>query len=386
LIIKELGWLNAMDFGPDGLLYGPIWTKGQIVKIDVDKAELTVVVDDLNTPAAVKFDSKGNLFTVDNFTGIIWQIDPKTGAKVEIAQGFIGGDNLAFNSKDELFLSSARDGGIFQVNMDGTHRVVINNSFCNAADIAILGNSLFVADIFSLKSYNKNTSVPNPTQRQMIGIPGLIGPFTIDHADDQFILTSWFSNEVQIWDAKENKQIALFADFMVPLNAIFVDDGFIVAELGNQPGQAKIYRQVGDDREVLMDGTKGLAVPAGLAAANGNIYAADFYTGVVYQITEKGKTLATPKVIIKDLKQPEGIKIGPKGNLIVVETGTNQVLSINLSNGEKSVLVNNIPLGLSATPNMPPTWKISDIDYDELGNLYVPSDIENTIYKIEKAF
>ncbi len=24
LIIKELGWLNGMDFGPDGLLYGPI--------------------------------------------------------------------------------------------------------------------------------------------------------------------------------------------------------------------------------------------------------------------------------------------------------------------------------------------------------------------------
>lgn len=386
LILKELGWLNGMDFGPDGLLYGPIWSKGQIVKIDVDKAELTVVVDDLNNPAAVKFDSKGNIFTVDHFTGIIWKIDPKTGVKTEIAKGFPGADNLAFNSKDELFLSSAQDGGIFQVFMDGTHRVVQKNSFCNAGDIAIVGNQLFVPDIFSLKSFDKNTGTPNLTQRHTIGVPGLIGPFTIDHANDQLIMTSWFGNEVQVWNAKENKQISLYRDFMVPVNAIFADDGMVVAELGMQPGQAKVSQQVGDKREVLMDAAKGLVAPAGLAAANGNIFVSDVYTGVVYQITEKGEILNVPKVIIKDLKQPEGIKIGPKGNLLIVETGANQVLSVDLNNGKKSILVENIALGLPGIPNMPPAWKISDIDYDELGNLYVPSDIENVIYKIEKAF
>ena len=76
LILKELGWLNGMDFGPDGLLYGPIWSKGHIVKIDVDKAKLTVLVDDLTTPAAVKFDSKGNIFTVDHNTGCLLYTSP----------------------------------------------------------------------------------------------------------------------------------------------------------------------------------------------------------------------------------------------------------------------------------------------------------------------
>jgi len=386
LIIKELGWLNGMDFGPDGLLYGPIWSKGHIVKIDVDKAELTVLVDDLTTPAAVKFDSKGNIFTVDHNTGIVWKIDPKTGDKVEIAKGFAGADNLALNSKDELFVSSAQDGGIFQVNMDGTHRVIQENSFCNAGDIAIIGNQLFVPDILSLKSFDKNTGAPNPTQRHMIGVPGLIGPFTIDHANDQLALTSWFSNEVQVWNAKEDKQTALYHDFMVPMNAIFSEDALVVAELGLEPGKAKISRQIGEKREVLMDAAKGLAVPAGLAASNGNIYVSDFYTGVVYQITENKEVLAAPKVIIKDLQQPEGLKIGPKGNLLVVETGANQVLSIDLSSGKKSILADNIPLGLQSAPNLPPTWKISEVDYDEQGNLYVPSDVENSIYKIEKVF
>jgi len=352
----------------------------------VDKAELTVLVDDLTTPAAVKFDSKGNIFTVDHNTGIVWKIDPKTGDKVEIAKGFAGADNLALNSKDELFVSSAQDGGIFQVNMDGTHRVIQENSFCNAGDIAIIGNQLFVPDILSLKSFDKNTGAPNPTQRHMIGVPGLIGPFTIDHANDQLALTSWFSNEVQVWNAKEDKQTALYHDFMVPMNAIFSEDALVVAELGLEPGKAKISRQIGDNREVLMDVTKGLAVPAGLAASNGNIYVSDFYTGVVYQITENKEVLAAPKVIIKDLQQPEGLKIGPKGNLLVVETGANQVLSIDLSSGKKSILADNIPLGLQSAPNLPPTWKISEVDYDEQGNLYVPSDVENSIYKIEKVF
>ena len=71
LIIKELGWLNGMDFGPDGYLYGPIWSNGHIVRIDVDKATLEVIVDDLKTPAAVKFDSKGRLHTIDHKTGSV---------------------------------------------------------------------------------------------------------------------------------------------------------------------------------------------------------------------------------------------------------------------------------------------------------------------------
>lgn len=386
LIIKELGWLNGMDFGPDGLLYGPIWSKGHIVKIDVDKAELTVLVDNLETPAAVKFDSKGNLFTVDHATGIVWKIDPKTGDKTEIAKIFGGADNLALNSKDELFISSAQDGGLIQVNMDGTTRTILDNSFCNAGDVEIIDNALFMPDILSLKSFDKNSGMQNPTYRHMIGQPGVIGPFTIDHEDDHIVLTSWFGNAVQIWNIKENKEVAMHHDFPVPINAILADGALIVAAQGTTPGAAQIIRQIGDKREVLMDTAKGLAVPAGLAANDGNVYVSDFFLGKVYQVTENGEILAAPKVIIEGLQQPEGLQIGPKGNLLVVETGANQVLSVNLNSGEKTVLVSDVPLGMAGMPNMPPTWKLSDVDYDADGNLYVPSDVENMVYKFDNVF
>ena len=46
-IMEKMGGLNGFEFGPDDMLYGPLWFKGQIAKVDVDKGELTVVADAL---------------------------------------------------------------------------------------------------------------------------------------------------------------------------------------------------------------------------------------------------------------------------------------------------------------------------------------------------
>ena len=64
-IMEKLGGLNGFEFGADDKIYGPLWFKGQVVKIDVDKPELTVVADGFKVPAAVSFDSKGSLWVVD---------------------------------------------------------------------------------------------------------------------------------------------------------------------------------------------------------------------------------------------------------------------------------------------------------------------------------
>lgn len=386
LIIKELGWLNGMDFGPDGFLYGPIWSKGHIVKIDVNTGELEVLIDDLVTPAAVKFDSKGNLFTADHYTGIVYQIDLTNNTKKEIAKGFEGVDNIAFNSKDELFLSHAQDGSISQINMDGTSRTIIAPSMTNAADVEVVDGQLWTPDVMSLRTFDKNTGQQTAISRHMIGRPGVISPFTIDREGDHMVMTSWFGNEVQVWNYKTGSQKVDYRDFIVPLNAIFDNGDLIVAELGMEPGAAKVSRQKGDTREVLIDGSKGLIIPSGIVAKEGNIYVADFYKGVVFQVTEANQVLKTPKVVASDLKQPEGLQIGPKGNLLIVETGANQVSRLDLSTGKKSVLVDNIPLGKPAAANMPPTWKMSDIAYDAEGNLFVPSDIENVVYRFSNVF
>ena len=36
-IMEKMGGLNGFEFGPDDMLYGPLWFKGQVAKVDVDK-------------------------------------------------------------------------------------------------------------------------------------------------------------------------------------------------------------------------------------------------------------------------------------------------------------------------------------------------------------
>jgi len=59
MITEKMGGLNGFEFGPDDKLYGPLWFKGQVAKVDVDKAELTVVADGFKIPAAVNFRFQG---------------------------------------------------------------------------------------------------------------------------------------------------------------------------------------------------------------------------------------------------------------------------------------------------------------------------------------
>jgi hypothetical protein len=46
---------NAMDFGPDGYLYGPWWFNGVVVCIDVDAGTVPTVATGFQTPNAAKF-------------------------------------------------------------------------------------------------------------------------------------------------------------------------------------------------------------------------------------------------------------------------------------------------------------------------------------------
>ena len=114
-IMEKMGGLNGFEFGPDDMLYGPLWFKGQVAKVDVDKAELAVVADGFKIPAAVNFDSKGNLWVVDTALGQLVRVDPKTGEKKVVAQLKPSLDNLAIDDKDRIFVSNMADNGIQEV-------------------------------------------------------------------------------------------------------------------------------------------------------------------------------------------------------------------------------------------------------------------------------
>ena len=75
--VLPIGFLNAFDFGPDGFLYGPVFTKGTVVKVDVGEPTdpsytdpygegiIQVINDEFTYPVAAKFGPDGLLTVLD---------------------------------------------------------------------------------------------------------------------------------------------------------------------------------------------------------------------------------------------------------------------------------------------------------------------------------
>jgi hypothetical protein len=75
-------------------------------------------------PAAVKFDSQGDLYALDSSSGEVLRVDTTTGSLTVIATLTAGLDNLAFDSEDRLFVSNIATGLVVEVLSDGSTRVV----------------------------------------------------------------------------------------------------------------------------------------------------------------------------------------------------------------------------------------------------------------------
>src|SRR5882757_3891974 len=73
-IADKLGGLNGFEINKnDGFLYGPLWFKGQLVKINVEIGAVEVIAAGFKTPAAANLDPQNpdNLYVVDTATGAV---------------------------------------------------------------------------------------------------------------------------------------------------------------------------------------------------------------------------------------------------------------------------------------------------------------------------
>ncbi len=381
LIAENLGWLNGMDWGPDEFLYGPIWSKGQVARVDVDAGTITTVADGLGVPAAAKFDSQGRLHVLDQ-RGEVWRVNTETGNKEVIARVTPGGDNLAFDSQDRLYVSHTQDGTIFEVLPDETTRTVSPGGMIFPGGIAVLprpdGESVFVADFWTLREFDGLTGEARHVERHWIGVPGSITvPFTVSADDDKLVVSSFLmGNEVQVWDSETHTLLEEYLDFVAPLNAIRFQGDLVVAELGTN----SIVRANSTDPAKRVTLAAGLGVPVGLAATDDDLWVSDAATGSVLQIVDNGEPLAEPALVVKDLASPEGLAVAPDGNLLVVEAGAGRLSSIDLETGKVSIVAEGLEIGF---PSAHPTWVFNGVAVGPSGAIYVTGDIANVVYRIE---
>ena len=382
-IMEKMGGLNGFEFGPDDMLYGPLWFKGQVAKVDVDKAELTVVADGFKIPAAVNFDSKGNLWVVDTALGQLVRVDPKSGEKRMVAQLKPSLDNLAIDDKDRIYVSNMADNGIQEVDAEtGAARQVIMGKLALPGGIGVVSNGLqdtiYVADVFAYRTVDGTTGeVSEPARMHADGVT-LEYPMSATAKGDDVILSSWFTGTVQVIDRKTGKTKEMLHGFKAPHDAVKLGDGSIfVNELGSK-SLVRVSGEHGKDRNVVIGGLEG---PVGLVAASKDtVYVTEAFAGQVSRVESNGEK----SIVATGLKMPEGIALAPDGNLIVAEVGARRIVEIDPRNGTVTEIAGNLPIGLVGAPGGLPTNIPTGVGVGATGTIYFSSDIENAIYKITR--
>jgi len=381
-IAEKMGGLNGFEIHKDdGFLYGPLWFKGQIVKINLETGAIEVIAEGFKIPAAANIDpqNRDNVYVVDTGTGGVWSVSLTSKAKKLVASMKPGLDNLAFDSRGRLFVTSMTDNGIYLVDKQtGAHKTIVEGKLAIPSDLAVVSeggkDTVHVADVFSYRTVDGQSGtvadvirVHGDTHAYPIGIS--IGPKHV-------LLTSWFSNTVEKVDRKTGKLVATLGDFAAPVDALEAADGTIyVAELAS----ANLVK-VSPDGKTRSTVVKELRGPVALAQGPGNlIYVTEIAAGAVTQIDV---VTGVRKVVADGLAGPEGIDVGPDGLLYVAEVGQKRVVAIDPATGTKTVIASNLDIGLASYPGGPPALVPTGVAVGRTGTVYVSSDIRNALYKL----
>jgi sugar lactone lactonase YvrE len=374
LILRDMGGLNGFDFGPDGRLCGPLWFKRQIVCIDIDSAVIDVVAEGFRVPAAANFNSRGELFAIDNETGEIFRIDVAARSREAVARAPTNLDNLAFDAQDRLFVTNMADNAIYEVNIaDGSVRTVVRSALSLPGGLAIVGNTLYVADTFSLRRVDLPGGEVHDISRSLAdtGFPTAIA------ASEQRIATASFeSGAVLLRDRAGGGVVAGWAGLAQPSAVVILDaDRIAISEIGEQGGIVLLDRRDPDKREMI---ARGFAQPMGMARDGDGFLLSESAAGRIVRVDADGSR----RTVAEGLQQPEGLAVGSDGMIYVAETGARRLLRIDPADGSSRVLAEQLPLGLPDLPAYAPGVFPTGIAVAEDGAVYLSSDIESSILRL----
>ena len=377
LILQDLGGFNGFDIGPDGKLYGPLWFKKQVVRIDPDNGKLDVVADGFDTPAAANFDSKWNLYVLDTARGEVVRVDIGSGKKKVVAKLATALDNLAIDARDRVFVSNMADNGIQQVDVvKGTARQVVKGKLAIPLGIAAVADgsrdTLYVADVFALRTVDSVQGKVTDVARSHAAGTTIGYPVAVT-ATQRYVIVTNNEGPVQRYERSTMKLVQSWTDTHAG-NAIEMPSGaLIVAETTRGKLSRISGNGSGEERdEILAD----LAAPLGLAIADDSaVYVSEMAAGQVSRINVNS---GARRVIAKGLDRPQGIATdGPA--VLVVEAGKGRLLRVDPGTGAVEVVASGLPIGLA---NVPIT--LSGVAVGAGGTIYVTSDVENSIWRLRK--
>lgn len=378
--------LNSFDFGPDGFLYAPSFFTGEVLKIDVDSTvpvSFDVVADVGGVSSAVKFNSLGEPYAVNIADGKVLKLDLSGANAHEVlldVEGTI--DNIAFSADDVLFVAVGADNEIVRINPNGRTRTITRGGLGLPGGLAVSPDgTVWVTELFALRGYTRGKQ-PTTSFYDRFLLPGAgFGGATTVFADgDDLLLTSGFSNALQVMDPATGAVSLDIRTLAGVTNAIRHDGDIVATQLGTGTGDGNVVKAESPSEVVLdstMTGGTPIFVPLGLASDGDTLYVGDWATGIVWAVNG-----GDASILAAGLASPEGMTVDGD-RLLVVETGLQQVTAINLATGAPSPVI----VGLDFSDRVPeaffPFGMISSVAVGER-SIYVSDDGVNKVYEFRR--
>ncbi|MCZ6515926.1 MAG: hypothetical protein O6763_00390 [Gammaproteobacteria bacterium] len=377
-IASKLGGLNGFEITADNQLYGPLFFKSKVVRVDLATGQLTDVADGFTVPAAVNIDSRNNLFVVDIRSGEVTRINLDSGDRHIIAMLQPPLDNLAIDSNDLVYVSNPAFNRITEINPDtGATRTVVEGQLSSPGGIVLTEHeeraSLAIADFWGNRFADTETGaitlMPSPQ--------GVTASSNLAMSPEYTALVSiWPFGNVYLVDRTTNKLVKS-VKLKAPYGVQFLpDNSFLVADFSSG---TLVHAAAGKDRSTTVI-TDQLSGPVGVAYAGENVaYVTEYLSGVVSRVNlETGATVG----IAWDLLQPEGIAIAPDGRLIVAAVGSQQLIAIDPGSGEVETVADGLPIGLAGGDDLPLPFLLTGVAVEADGSIIFSSDIDNAIYRV----
>ena len=369
---------NGMSWN-DGFLYAPQPFLDQVWRIDPDVlgGNPTPVTTGWSVPIGTAFDSNGELYALAQGDGEVVRIDvsnPDTaGNRTVIAEIPVGwADNIAINSDDRIFISSASDSTVAEVLPDGSLRTVVPGQFQLPNGVAVVGGTVYTTNLGGLWGFDRDSRELTSVLRAPFGVTNFPPATGVVAWRNRPVLISAFTSQVVIWNPKTNTPVAATVLFAPPIDAEpYRGDLLVTLASGDIVRLTKTLD--------LVEVVANVPGAAGLAKRGQNVYVSVNDAGTVVQIIRRGNVLATPVVVADGLAGPEGIDA--KGReLFVVEGASETLTKIDLRNGKRTTVATN--LGFQVPPPLSPFGWFNDVTVAG-EDVYVNADRTNVIYEFE---
>lgn len=377
LIRRDLGGFNGFEVGPDGMLYGPLWFKGQVVKIDPANGQVTVIADGFKIPAAANLDGKGNLWVVDARSGELVRVALASGRRTLTKQLRPSLDNLAIAPDGTIYVSNMANNEIQAFDpATGVLRTLTSGRLAAPAGLKIEGGTLWVADVFGFRQVDAKTGEVRDVFR-MQRDPDLDYPFSVGVSGRLFALGSWFTGTVQLVDRRTLRTVETLHGLKAPFDALPMADGSLIyAEIGT----GTITRASGPrfaEKQVLASGLGG---PVQMVLGrDGALYV----TEAAGRLTRIPLDASAPlRAVAEGLALPEGLAQTPWGSFIVAESAARRLVEIDPASGSRRTVAEDLPIGLAPGPGLPPPYVVTGVAVGADGTVYVSADRNNALYRI----